>query len=305
VIPQKYFRSVIQSIAFVIQNLSFGFIKTHGIYQGPVKHLCGPSLHCLSCPSAVMSCPVGMIQFFLANIRYGLKNNVYQFGGYVVGYLGIIGLAVGRMPCGWVCPFGWLQDLMGNNKLFKIRLPVWMREVKYGVLLIMVVLLPFIGLDLKGFEVIGTPWYCKYLCPAGTLEAGIPLALINPDIRSATGMLFFWKLEVLVVILSLVLFTNRFFCRVLCPLGAFYGIFNPISLYQQKVDYDKCTKCNACYRKCPMGLKIYETPKHHDCLRCLECKNVCKFGAVSYEFLGYRSSHEYPDKVSKAAANPQ
>lgn len=72
----------------------------------------------------------------------------------------------------------------------------------------------------KNLFLLGAPYFCKWLCPAGTLEAAIPLAIANPGIREALGILFNWRLTWLVLILVFCMAVKRGFCLVLCPLGA-------------------------------------------------------------------------------------
>ena len=75
------------------------------IYQGPWKKLCVPGLNCYSCPGALGSCPIGALQAVLSSRNF-------QFAYYVVGFLLLIGALLGRFVCGFLCPFGWIQDLL-------------------------------------------------------------------------------------------------------------------------------------------------------------------------------------------------
>ena len=93
------------------------------IYQGNIKGTCVPVLNCYSCPSAMGACPIGAIQNFFATARFNLSIAQYQFGLYVIGFLGAVGSLVGRMPCGWLCPFGFLQELLYKIKTKKFRIP--------------------------------------------------------------------------------------------------------------------------------------------------------------------------------------
>jgi len=178
-------RKWVQALFFLFTNGYWNFPVTRGIYQGPLKVVCSPGLNCYSCPAATTYCPLGALQQLLAGIRMALESGQFFVGFYVVGTMGVIGSFAGRMVCGWACPFGLFQEL-----LFKIPSPkfdVWrpLRYIKYALLVFMVILLPLFAVDEYG---LGLPWFCKYLCPAGTLEAGIPMLIIQPGLRANLGL---------------------------------------------------------------------------------------------------------------------
>jgi ferredoxin-type protein NapH len=261
----------------------FNFFR-EPIYSGPLKGVQCPGLNCYGCPFALLSCPVGSLQYFTAE-------RLFPF--YILGFLGGIGMLVGRRVCGWICPFGFIQDLLNKIRSFRWRLPHWTRYVKYAVLVIVVGGVAYWTLE---------PWFCK-LCPAGAIEAGIPLALWNPfggpdsfgaSIREMIGGLFWLKVSILVLILLLSIPIKRPFCRVLCPLGAIYSLFNRISLYRLEVDTHACAGCNICYRVCPMDINVYEDPNQLDCIRCLECMRACPRNSIRWRFLGFRGGKGEP-----------
>jgi len=260
-----------------------------GIFQGGVKGVCVPALNCYSCPSALGACPIGAIQNSFAGLRFNLSVAERKFGLYVAGFLAAVGSAVGRMPCGWVCPFGFLQELLHKIPTPKVRLPRVMTYFRYVVLAVMVVALPLLVVDELG---LGQTWFCKWICPAGTLEAGIPLVLLRPGLRDLIGFMYYWKIGLLVLFAGWFVLSRRPFCRTVCPLGAVFGLFNKVSLFRMAVDDEKCTLCDECYKDCPVEIKIYESPNTPDCVRCLKCVSSCKYGAVSYEFLGKREVAE-------------
>lgn len=104
---------------------------------------------------------------------------------------------LGRFVCGFLCPFGWLQDLLHKipSKKFSTKKLKPLRYLKYAVLLFAVILLPaFVVNDLG----MGDPFFCKYICPQGVLEGAIPLSVVNQGIRSALGPLFTQKLVILI-----------------------------------------------------------------------------------------------------------
>ena len=212
--PLSVQRTVQLISAVLLNGYALGFQKGK-IFTGGTKGVCVPVLNCYSCPGALGACPIGALQTALG----GLKGH---FPFYVLGLLTLFGVALGRAVCGLLCPFGLVQDLLHKIPLPKIKVPKRIdrpaRYLKYGVLLVLVIGLPAFAVTEAGVRM---PYFCKYLCPAGTLEGGIPLMIADPALRELAGGLFSWKVLVLAVILAASMVIHRPFCRYLCPLGAF------------------------------------------------------------------------------------
>lgn len=251
------------------------------IYQGKIKGICVPVLNCYSCPSALGACPIGSIQNFMASLKFNLSLPQYQLGLYVLGSLGVVGSLLGRIPCGWLCPFGFIQDVLHKIPSPKLSIPKFLKWTKYIVLAVMVVALPLLLLDEYGM---GKTWFCAWICPAGTLEAGIPLVSLNPGLRSQIGFMFSWKVGVLIFFLAWMIFSERPFCRTACPLGAILGLFNKGSLFRLVVDEARCKTCGACSKNCPVRINVHESPNSPECIRCLKCVESCPRDAVGYDF---------------------
>lgn len=266
-------RRSLQLAALILANGYWPGLFAATIYRGPVKALCVPFLNCYSCPAALCSCPVGAFQSFLAATR--------AVSLYVGGFLLLTGFAAGRLFCGWLCPFGLLQELLAGRQARR-RLPGVCGLLKYAVLLL-TVLLPVLWVSEAGLS---APYFCKYLCPAGTLEAGLVLVLARPELRALAGWLFAWKVAVLAVFLGLMPFIYRVFCRTACPLGAFYGLYNGVSLWRLERDVSRCTGCGLCREVCPVGVPVDKNPNHPDCFRCLECTRACPVGALRFTWNG-------------------
>ena len=126
----------------------------------------------------------------------------------------------------------------------------------------------------------GSPWFCKYICPSGTLTAGIPLGATNPQLRTAMGGLFLWKFALLIFLILLSVAVYRPFCRYLCPLGAVYGLFHPISFYRYQVNEELCTNCGRCREVCKMDIEVWKNPNSLDCVRCGDCLKSCPHQAL-------------------------
>lgn len=252
----------IQAVAALIQNANFKGFFTGKIYTGKTKQVCVPGLNCYSCPGAVGACPVGSLQNFLSGLTF-------RFPYYVLGILIFIGALCGRIVCGFLCPFGFIQDLLYLIPFYKknqFKVDKYLRYLKYAVLLILVILLP-LSMPL-------TPAFCKYVCPSGTIAGGITYAT-NPIIRSQFGWLFNWKLIVLGIIIVSGLIVYRPFCKYLCPLGAFYGFFNRFALIRMRFDESSCVHCGACAKACKMNIDPSKKPNSMECIRCGDCVRAC------------------------------
>ena len=279
----NFIRKWVQTIFLFITNGYWAFPASRSIYQGPLKVVCSPGLNCYSCPASTTYCPIGSLQQLLAGIRLALENGQIFLGLYVVGSIGAIGAFVGRMVCGWACPFGLLQELLHKIPSPKYEVPRVLRYFKYAILSLMVILLPLFAVDQFG---LGSPWFCKYLCPAGTLEAGLPMLALQPSLRQAIGPLFYNKLVFLFIFILWSIPSSRPFCRTTCPLGAFYALFHKVKLVKLRFNEHLCTQCKACHSVCPMGVKFNESPEDMECISCLSCTKACRFGAIELEIGG-------------------
>ncbi len=273
-------RSFIQLIAAVLVNgYAIGF-QRGSIFTGKSKALCVPVLNCYSCPGALGACPIGSLQSIVSGYKY-------RVSFYVLGMLMLFGILLGRVVCGFLCPFGLLQDLLYKIPAKKLNVPgkvdKCLRYLKYVVLFLLVILLPTLIRDEFGF---GTTYFCKYVCPAGTLGGGIPLLIKNEGLRQTIGALFQWKLTVLIVIMVLAILIYRPFCKYLCPLGAFYSFFHKFSLYRLSVDKEQCVDCGVCERACKMGVEVTKEINSPECIRCGACMDACPKGCIHGESKG-------------------
>ena len=251
-------RRVVQVTGFFTANNYFH----KGIYQGELKSFCFPGLNCYACPLARFACPIGSFQHFIA---------IRQFPYYILGFIGLVGVASGRFICGFLCPFGFFQELLYKIRTHKIKLHKIFSYLKYLVLVGVAVVVVYITEE---------TWFCK-ICPAGTLEGGIPQLILDAPLRALVGWLFYMKYTILLLIVTFAILIKRPFCRALCPLGAMLGLLNKVTQLQLKVDKEKCNECGICYKICPMEIKIYESPRHFDCIKCFSCKSACPQNAIT------------------------
>lgn len=268
--PKISARRYTQLITAVLYNCNFkGFAKGN-LFTGSTKGICVPGLNCYSCPGAVTACPLGSLQS-------GLASSKYRIPYYVIGTLLLFGILLGRLICGFLCPFGFLQELLHKipvPKIKKSRFTRILSYLKYVILLVFAIAIPLVKLF---------PGFCKYICPAGTLEGAVPLIIADEGLRENLGFLFSWKVFILAATLLICMFCYRAFCRFICPLGAFYSLFNPISVFGVKVDENKCTHCNACVKNCRMDVHRISD---HECIQCGECMKDCEVKAISFGYKG-------------------
>ncbi len=281
------FRGMVQGAATLLTNIHLPNFFKGEIYRGAGKMVCVPGLNCYSCPGATGSCPIGAIQAVIGASKF-------QFAYYITGILILFGVLLGRFICGFLCPFGWFQELLHKipaKKLSTQKLKP-LRYLKYGILLIMVFLLPAILTNELGM---GSPYFCKYLCPQGVLSGALPLSIVSGGIRAALGKLFAWKFTILLaVIISSIVF-YRPFCKWLCPLGALYALFNKVSLMKMHVDRHKCVACGKCAKICKMDVDVTKSPNHTECIRCGMCVKACPKDAICIQY-GFGTKKEGEQK---------
>ena len=289
------FRGLIQAGAVLLTNLHLPNFLKGGIYQGKGKAVCVPGLNCYSCPAASGACPIGSFQAVVGSSKF-------SFSYYITGFLILLGVLLGRFICGFLCPFGWFQELLHKIPTKKISTKKLkpLTYIKYAVLLFMVILMPMLITNDVGM---GDPFFCKYLCPQGVLEGAIPLATVNSGIRAALGALFSWKLGILITVIVLSVLFYRPFCKWLCPLGAFYALLNKVSLFGMKVDKHKCVSCGKCAKACKMDVDVTKAPDHTECIRCGMCVRACPTNAVSFRY-GFGNGKE-TDRPAEKTETPK
>ena len=266
-------RRLVQLYAALLYNANLkGFIDGQ-IYSGNLKSVCVPGFNCYSCPGAVASCPLGSLQNALTAAGHTAP-------WYVLGILTLFGVMLGRTICGWICPLGLIQELLHKIPTPKIRKSHITRKLsylKYVFLAVFVIAIPLIYGIGKGMIL---PGFCKYICPAGTLEGAVGL-LQNPANATSfyqLGEVFTRKWVIMLVIGLACVFCYRSFCRFICPLGAIYGFFNRFALAGVKVNPDRCNNCGLCVMNCKMDIRHVGD---RECISCGKCIDTCAQGAIS------------------------
>ena len=231
-----------------------------------LHYICGPAFHCYACPLATFACPVGVLANFCA---LGVAPFI------ALGTVIVAGALLGGFICGWVCPFGLVQDLLAKVPLPKLRLPVRAGYARYAVLVGLVLVVPYLYGE-------SHPLFICRVCPVGAMEAGLPAA----GQALAAGESFWagmstvkWVILGLFVVAALVKY--RPWCTLFCPLGAMLGLFNRAALVRLKVDDQKCIACGACKKDCAIGLEPHRQLHDPLCIRCMECTRCDAVGVAT------------------------
>ncbi len=273
-LPTK--RKLMQLYFALLFNANLKGFVSGNIYTGSSKKLCVPGINCYSCPGAVGACPLGSFQGSFS----AQKSTLF----YVGGILALYGILFGRMVCGWLCPFGFIQELLHKIPTPKIKKGPLTRALswlKYGILVLFVLVIPIA----YAFKDTPFPAFCKFICPAGTIEGGLLLLSnsVNASYFSMLGPIFTWKFLLMISLVVGCVFVFRLFCRFVCPLGALYGLFNKFSFFGMHLDNSKCVGCNLCIKKCKMDIRHVGDA---ECISCGECIPVCPTQAISFKHGG-------------------
>ena len=238
----------------------FAALAGLNLYFLRLQSVCVPALNCYSCPAAVFACPIGTLVNFSA---------LRLFPFITIGILGLTGIIGGRFVCGWVCPFGLIQDGLNKIPSPKLEVPQKLGYTRYLVLILLVFLVPF-------FFPYSASTFCHF-CPTGTLESAIPWRFMG--ISSGDNIGFSMRLVILLGTIVLTITLSRGFCRLLCPLGAIFSIFNRVSLFRMRLT-KPCNNCGICAKECPVEIDPVKQMNAGECIRCLECTKPphLKFG---------------------------
>jgi ferredoxin-type protein NapH len=227
----------------------------------------------------------------------------------------IVGILLGKSFCGWVCPFGFIQDLIGFIKRKKKEISPRTHEsmiyLKYAVLCItLFVSVTFSTSKLMGVSsgyesalgiFVKAPF--TTLSPSETLFATLPKMIL--DFRNATlevsfldalsgipnlPMIFWFQLAIMIVVLVFSAYVARGWCKYFCPHGAILAIMNMFSFLGLRRDLVKCAKgeCRLCVEACPMNIRILDLPwekfSDPECIYCMKCADACPSNAIKLKY---------------------
>lgn len=255
-------RKITQLFSLIILNSYFKGFTNKVNYGGILKGTCVPVLNCWSCPSALTSCPIGAIEL-------AVKRGSIPFLPLL--FIVVPGLLLGRFFCGFVCPAGFLQELLATIKTRKFKLNSSFNVLPLFTLIFGVFLFSYI---------FSSAWYSRFLCPMGILQASLPWLFLDENLLELIGGVFYFKVFFLLLIAVMCIFIYRFFCRTLCPLGFMLGALNKFALLKINFNKENCDLCGKCSNICPVDLKIPEEVNSFKCIRCMNCVNLCPKGCL-------------------------
>jgi polyferredoxin len=204
-------------------------------------------------------------------------------------------LLLGRVFCNWICPYGTLHQFVGwlfNIRSNKDRLGSnryrSLYQVKYVILTIFLVMAFFGSLQIGLLDPICL--LVRTVAVAISPAFDVSLADVAPSLVFKPGVhdprIFAGAWVVGLVIVGLVganLVIPRFFCRVLCPLGAFLGWISRFALWRIDRDLTKCTDCDLCLKGCEGAADPQAALRKSECFVCFNCIDDCPEGALAFK----------------------
>jgi len=294
----------VRSVRRIVQFLALP-VAYAGFIVPVMTHIIYPSIHCYACPLSVYICPVGVFQNFT-------KATTFPF--YLLGWVVVYGVAAGRAICGWICPFGLLNDILAPiNRVKKPKPSLQKLLVSFFLVALFLSAFPLdLRLAIGVFAVAAFTLFAlndlsliKYFiltltlvlaflfadtifcksCAVATAEASIPYFFLGlagkAPIDVRLSLPFLVHLGTLALAVCGIIVVRRFWCRYLCPMGAMLGLLNRTSLITLKRDETACNKgkCSSeCIKVCSMGVKRIGRLKvidSGDCIRCGDCVDAC------------------------------
>lgn len=244
--------------------------------------------------------------------------------GYVYRYLGwgVLILAVtllfGRVFCNWICPYGTLHQFVSwlfNTRTGKERIesnryqPIYF--LKYAILTVMLIMASMGALQIGLLDPICLMYRSFATVVAPMTDMGIDtmslqankLALdtlwldslkFGPGVERRIFVGSFWIATFITVLVGMNIVMPRFFCRVLCPLGALLGAFSRFSLFRINRDVHKCTDCNLCLTRCEGAADPQGVLRVSECFSCMNCIDDCPEDALSFTMVGLDKKQVMP-----------
>ena len=243
---------------------------------------------------------------------------------YVYRYLGwgmliiVITLLFGRVFCNWICPYGTLHQFVGwifnvNNGKDRIDSNEYrpMYYFKYAILVVFLLMASMGSLQIGLLDPICLMYrtFATVIAPMTDMtidvislqaaNAGLDTRVLDglkfaPGVESRVFIGSFWIGLIMVGLLGANIVIPRFFCRVLCPLGALLGVISRYSLFRINRDVHKCTDCNLCLTRCEGAADPMGKVRLSECFSCMNCIDDCPEDALSFTMVGLDTKQVVP-----------
>ncbi len=234
-------------------------------------------------------------------------HHVYRYLGWGLLIIGVT-LLFGRVFCNWICPYGSLHQFVGwlfnvgsgkqridSNRYHNLYF------FKYAILIVFLILASMGALQIglldpiclmyRTFATVVTPAADMGITIAGNglTSAGLPLDLtglkFKPGVDDRIFVGSFWVGLMIMTLVGANIVIPRFFCRVLCPLGALLGVISRFSLFRINRDVHKCTDCNLCLTRCEGAADPMGQVRLSECFSCMNCIDDCPEDALSFSMV--------------------
>jgi polyferredoxin len=234
--------------------------------------------------------------------------------GYLYRYLGwallVVGVTLlfGRVFCNWICPYGtlhqfisWLFSPLGTKDRIHANRYRPIQYLKFTLLTVLLVMAAMGALQIGLLDpiVIMYRGMTTVIAPAldmlvgglgGHISSGTGTEVVDalkfaPGVPQRVFVGSFWVGVIFVGLAAANLWYPRFFCRLLCPLGALLGVLSRFALFRINRDVHKCTDCDLCLTRCEGAADPQAEVRLSECFACMNCIDDCPEDALSFSLL--------------------
>ncbi|MEH7417854.1 4Fe-4S binding protein [Neobacillus drentensis] len=262
--PVQFARYAVQAV-FLLFSLYIG-LQFYQFYDHFVTNGKAPFVER---PSAVEGfLPISSLVALKVWLTSGDFDMIHPAGLVLLSFFVGAGILLRKSFCSWICPVGTANELIAwlGRKMFKrnFDLPKWLvwllTPIKYMLLLFFIAMV--LQMDIFSAK--------SFLVDNYNKVSDVKMLLLFLNISGFT-------LKFIIVIFILSLFFRNFWCRFLCPYGAFIGLGSILRITKIERNIDTCTNCEMCTKVCPQRLKVHQVEKvtSLNCSACMSCVEAC------------------------------